>query len=116
MNTVSKRSAEHYTWGTGCDGWFLSRNEYANIIQERMPPQTAEVLHFHKRSHQFFFVLAGTLSLTVDGTLHKIGPEEALEIPPTVQHRVSNDGEIDVHFLVISVPPSHGHRVVISDG
>lgn len=54
---VSKENAEHYTWGQQCDGWYLVKDDQMTIIEERMPPGTAETLHQHAKSRQFFFVL-----------------------------------------------------------
>lgn len=56
--------------GDGCDGWHLLRGEELSVIQERMPPKTSEVAHFHTRSRQFFYVISGTLSILLAGKLH----------------------------------------------
>jgi len=39
---VSTATAEHYTWGDACDGWFLVRTPELQIIEERMPPGASE--------------------------------------------------------------------------
>lgn len=36
------KSAKHYSWGDGCDGWYLLESPEMTIIQERMPPGAAE--------------------------------------------------------------------------
>ena len=59
MNPASKHTAEHYTWGEGCDGWHLLKSDNLSVIQETMPPGTAEVPHYHRHSRQFFFILEG---------------------------------------------------------
>ena len=60
MRIVSAQTAKHYIWGERCDGWHLLHTEHASVIEERMPPGTSEVAHFHERSRQFFYVLSGT--------------------------------------------------------
>lgn len=57
---VSKKTAEHYSWGERCDGWQLVKNQDLSIIHERMPANTSEVKHYHQTAWQFFFVLSGT--------------------------------------------------------
>ncbi|WP_040546942.1 cupin domain-containing protein [Pedosphaera parvula] len=109
---ISIQTAEHYTWGDRCDGWHLLRSAELSVIQEQMPPQTSEVAHFHGRSRQLFYVLSGTLSISVEGKVHSLNPEQGLEIAPQVTHRVYNDTDSNVRFMVISSPPSHGDRVV----
>jgi len=111
MHTVSTQTAEHYTWGEHCDGWHLLQSVELSVIQEQMPPQTSEVAHSHTRSRQFFYVISGTLSVLCDGKLHKLTAEHGLQIAPTIVHRVFNDSNIDVRFIVISSPPSHQDRI-----
>ena len=50
---ISKDNAEHYTWGQGCDGWYLVKNEQVHVIQKRMSPGTAETLHKQVHSRSF---------------------------------------------------------------
>jgi mannose-6-phosphate isomerase-like protein (cupin superfamily) len=64
---IGKENAEHYTWRMNCDGWHLVKHNQLSIIQERMPPGTSEVKHFHQKSSQFFFVLSGTATLEIAG-------------------------------------------------
>ena len=42
LKPVSTESAEHYRWGEACDGWQLLAREDLSVIEERMPPGTAE--------------------------------------------------------------------------
>lgn len=110
MTQISKETAEHYLWGSQCDGWHLLKNPELSVIQERMPPGTAEVRHFHERAQQFFYVLAGEAVMEVDGRSLALTAGEGIWIPTGVAHQIKNDSGDDVHFLVISQPPSHGDR------
>jgi mannose-6-phosphate isomerase-like protein (cupin superfamily) len=109
--SISITTAEHYTWGNGCDGWHLVRALGLSVIQERMPPGTAEIRHRHAKARQFFYVLAGRLSIEVEGVIHTLQPREGLEVQPGFAHEVRNDGPEAAEFLVVSEPPSHGDRV-----
>jgi len=110
---VSRDTAPHYTWGDGCDGWHLVRAAELSVIEERMPPGTAEARHRHARSRQLFYVLGGTLTLEVGGTVHALGPGQGLEVPPGAAHQALNRGADDAAFLVVSQPPSHGDRELV---
>ena len=107
---VSRSSAEHYTWGTQCDGWHLVRADGLSVIEERMPPGTAEIRHRHARARQFFYVIAGRLDLEVEGTMHSLEAGVGLEVAPGAAHQTLNQSGEDVRFLVISQPSSHGDR------
>ena len=67
---ISTKTAEHYTWGDGCDGWHLLRAPGLSVIQERMPPGAAEARHLHERARQFFYVLSGSLTMELEGVRH----------------------------------------------
>jgi mannose-6-phosphate isomerase-like protein (cupin superfamily) len=110
FQVISTNAAEHYTWGGRCDGWFLLKGEAIHVIQERMPPGTAEVMHFHRQSRQVFFVLRGNLTMGNASSSVTIPAGHALVIEPNTEHRASNESTAEVEFLVISCPPSHGDR------
>ena len=110
---VNKTIAEHYKWGQNCSGWHLVKSDSMSVIQESMPPQTFEVRHKHSKSHQFFFVLSGEATIEVDGKKHLLQSEQGLEIDPGTVHQVLNNSNKDLHFLVISCPPSHGDRIYV---
>jgi mannose-6-phosphate isomerase-like protein (cupin superfamily) len=116
MKDISRANAEHYTWPSAidaqmCDGWHLHRSETLSVIEERMPPATAEQRHLHQRTTQFFYVLAGELTIELDGEEHRLTPFTGLTVPAETPHQVFNHGSEDARFLVISQPPSHGDRV-----
>ncbi|MGA7683995.1 MAG: cupin domain-containing protein [Terriglobales bacterium] len=111
INAISKATAEHYTWGSRCDGWHLLKNSGLSVIQECMPAGTAELRHFHRRAQQFFYILAGEAVMEVDSRSIKLSAGEGIWIPVGEAHQIKNDSGGEVHFLVISQPPSHGDRI-----
>jgi mannose-6-phosphate isomerase-like protein (cupin superfamily) len=112
---INKATADHYTWGAGCDGWRLVSAPGLSVIHERMPPGTAEARHFHRAARQFFFVLSGAAVMEVDGVRETLGPQQGLEIAPGLPHRIFNESKFDLEFLVISHPATLGDRVLRED-
>lgn len=110
---VSVANAEHYVWGDVCDGWHLVRSEGLSVIEERMPPGTREQRHHHTAARQFFYVLAGELTLEIEGQVHRIAAGQGIEVTAGQRHQAANPAESDaeVRFLVISAPPAQGDRV-----
>ena len=115
VNPVSSANVEHYPWGTGCDGWRLAKTTSLMVIEERMPPGTSEVRHWHTRATQFFYVLDGTLTMAIEESAHALVAGVGIEIPPGVAHQARNTSDGDVRFLVISSPPHQGDRQVVPD-
>lgn len=107
---VDKSSAEHYFWKEVCEGWHLVKSNNLSVIQERMPPHTAEDCHLHKQVRQFFFVLSGRVTLEVEGEQHILNALEGLEVLPNQAHQVRNDSEADAEFLVVSSGLSRSDR------
>jgi mannose-6-phosphate isomerase-like protein (cupin superfamily) len=111
VKAVSIQNAAHYNWGQNSDGWHLLKQDDLSVIEEKMPPGSFEQLHFHKKAQQLFYILSGSAVFTIDQKSIALGQGESVHIPATVPHRISNEGNTDLRFLVISVPRSHGDRV-----
>ncbi len=107
---VSTINADHYLWGDGCDGWHLLQRDEVSVIQECVPAGGSEVMHQHNSARQFFFVLHGEGTLVFEGQEITLRKGDGLEVQPGTRHQFCNRSGADVHFLVISVPPSHGDR------
>jgi mannose-6-phosphate isomerase-like protein (cupin superfamily) len=111
MSIINQETARHYNWGEDCEGWVLLPNADATIIEERMPPGSAEIRHYHVRARQFFYILSGELRMEMEGQVHVIPTGSGLEVPPGSRHQARNDSEAEVRFLVTSSPTSYGDRV-----
>jgi mannose-6-phosphate isomerase-like protein (cupin superfamily) len=107
---TSKETTEHYKWGQNCDGWHLLKSDTLSVIQEKMPKGTEEALHFHQKAQQFFFILSGLATFEIDGKVIEVKANEGLHIAPNQKHKIKNNSETDLHFLVISEPKAHGDR------
>ena len=106
----TRETAPHYIWGEGCDGWRWCDTQEFSVIRETMPPGTAEERHRHAQARQVFHVLTGTLTLEMDGIEHRIGPDEAIEVPPGAPHQAMNRDDGPLNFLVISSPSTRDDR------
>jgi len=105
---------EPQSLGQGCDSWYLIKDTQLTIIEERMPAGTAETLHKTNKSRQFFFVLAGSATMEHGGAVTTLVTGTGLEIPLGVPHRILNQSDTVLEFLVTSQPPSHADRVELT--
>ena len=112
MNKVNISNAEHYIWGSNCDGWHLLKNDNLSVIQEKVPRGCSEVKHYHKISRQFFYVLKGIATIEIEEKVFKLNPSEGIEVNPGQVHQLRNETEEDLEFLVVSSPKSQGDRVL----
>jgi mannose-6-phosphate isomerase-like protein (cupin superfamily) len=111
---ISRKTAKRFTWRDVCDGWYLvNQPDRLTVLQECMPPGSSEVRHLHRQAYQFFFILAGTATLEIDGQHIHLHPFEGAAIPPQVAHQMMNRSDAPLEFLVISQPNSRDDRVLL---
>lgn len=111
----SVANSEHYKWGGNCDGWHLLKSESLSVISEKMPPGTSEVLHYHSKSQQVFYILSGEGTFEIEQETVTVGTNESLHIPVKTWHRINNKSNADLTFLVISEPKAQGDRIELLD-
>jgi len=108
---VSIENAEHYIWGENCDGWRLLKRDDMSVIQERVRAGCAEVMHYHEKSRQFFYILEGEGMMVFEDREIILQKGQGLEISPMTKHQFKNVSQMEVSFLVISVPSTRGDRI-----
>jgi mannose-6-phosphate isomerase-like protein (cupin superfamily) len=106
-------NSDHYSWGEVCDGWHFIKTESLSVIREKMPKGSQENKHFHARALQFFYILSGEATFEIDEQIYVIKENQGITIKPTEKHKIMNNTDFDLEFLVISNPPSHGDRIDI---
>ena len=112
MKIVNIENSEHYKWGEDSDGWHLLKSDGLSIIEENVPPNEKEERHYHNDSQQFFYVLSGVAHLEISGELFKVSAGSGIHVPRKEPHQLMNNGTVNLRFLVISQPKSHGDRAI----
>lgn len=110
---TSTKNAEHYTWGQSCDGWHLHKSDNLSVIEEHMPPGSSEVLHYHTKAQQVFYVLSGVATFTINGRLITVAASESIHVPYKTLHQLSNQYNEPLKFILVSEPKAHGDRIEI---
>ena len=113
---ISRENAGHYAWGELCQGWNLVRNASLSVIEEIMPPGTAEQIHRHLVAQQFFYILSGEAVMEFANNKVALREGQGVEVSPGMPHRIRNLSNVDVRFLVISQPSTkNGDRENMSE-
>jgi quercetin dioxygenase-like cupin family protein len=107
----STANTSAYTWGDNCKGWPLLEEPTLRVIEEEMPPGTAEQLHYHEKAVQIFYILEGQAEFQVDEETIQVTKGESLHITAGKKHRIRNTSNQTIRFLVISAPTTIGDRV-----
>ena len=78
-----------------------------------MPPDTSEQLHYHEHANQFFFILRGRAKFMIDGVEQILQPNEGIEIKAGQKHKISNNNDDDLEFILYSQPSTNNDRITI---
>ena len=70
----------------------------------RLPPGSANTLHKHVRSEEFYFVLEGTGRLRVNGETLTVPKYGAVLVGPDALRQVFNDTDSEVLWLILGGP------------
>lgn len=100
-----------YTWGQGCYGWTFIDTDELSVKQELMPEDTAEELHYHNQSSQFFFILAGEATFEIEEEEIVLRKQQGITIKPGQKHRIINRTPVDLEFILYSQPSAKNDRI-----
>ena len=110
---VSRQTAKHYFWKEVCDGWHLVERDDLSVIAEKMPPNMAEDMHYHNKSRQFFYILSGQATMRFADREVVLDSGNGIEIEPGEAHQMNNCSDSEIEFIVVSMPKSHGDKVIV---
>jgi mannose-6-phosphate isomerase-like protein (cupin superfamily) len=70
----------------------------------RLPPKSANTLHKHIRTEEFYFVLEGAGRMRVGGETLTVPKHGGVLVAPDTLRQVFNDTDEDVLWLIIGAP------------
>ncbi len=76
-----------------------------SLAEARVPASGATQRHYHRLAEEFYFILEGTGTMEIDGESRKVGPGDAVMIPPGAWHQITADRDADLRFLCCCAPP-----------
>jgi mannose-6-phosphate isomerase-like protein (cupin superfamily) len=85
---------------------FLERTGSENLGARlwRLPPKSANTLHKHIRSEEFYFVLEGVGRIRIGENTLTVPKHGAVLVGPEQLRQVFNDTETDVLWLIVGAP------------
>jgi len=108
---INRALAPHTVWGGTCDSWTLTDRDGLHVMQEEMPPGTAERSHLHRDVRQLYFVLAGQATVRFGDREETLSPRDAVEVAPGEPHQLRNDSSETLEFLVVSTSAPRKDRI-----
>ena len=75
-----------------------------SLAEAELAPGQATQRHYHARTEEIYILLEGSGEMEVEGDRARVGPGEAILIPPGARHEI-RAGERGVRFLCCCAPP-----------
>jgi mannose-6-phosphate isomerase-like protein (cupin superfamily) len=75
-----------------------------SLAEARLAPGLATTPHYHPRTEEIYYILAGTGLMRIAGETRQVGPGDAIAIPPGSAHQITNTGGDELRFLCCCAP------------
>jgi mannose-6-phosphate isomerase-like protein (cupin superfamily) len=94
--------------------WTPARNQ--SLAEATVPPGTRTAAHYHRRTEELYFFVAGRGRLRVAGDERDVAAGDCAVIPPGAVHELANDGAEPLVLLCCCAPAySHEDTVLVGD-
>jgi mannose-6-phosphate isomerase-like protein (cupin superfamily) len=109
VDVRSLDAAEAFTTADGSTirelhGLATSAARNQSLAEATLAPGQATERHYHARSEELYFVVAGEGEMELDGERRRVRTGDAVLIPPGAWHQI-RAGEEPLRFLCVCAPP-----------
>lgn len=88
---------------------------HQSLAEAKVPPGSSTVGHHHVRTEEIYYVLEGEGTVQVRDERQRIGPGDAIAIPPGAFHQIVNTGQATLRFLCCCAPAYEHDDTVLED-
>ena len=75
-----------------------------SLAEARVAAGQKTAAHFHNATEEIYYILAGTGEMQIGPELRRVGPGDAIAIPPGMVHTIFNSGSETLRFLCCCAP------------
>ncbi len=86
-----------------------------SLAEATVPAGVKTQAHFHSRTEEIYYILSGSGVMYLGGNSLRVGPGDAIAIPPGEVHWIENSNSIDLMFLCCCAPGYEHNDTVIVD-
>ena len=86
-----------------------------SLAEARVPAGAATTPHFHPRTEEIYYILAGRGRMRIGAETRNVGPGDAIAIPPGQTHQITNLGTDVLKFLCCCAPGYEHDDTVLED-
>ena len=71
--------------------------------------------HYHPKAEEIYYILRGQGRMRMDGEERRVGPGDAIAIPPRMAHQICQEGRGELVFLCCCAPGYEPDDVVFTE-
>ena len=86
-----------------------------SLAEARLPPGATTTLHHHRLTEEIYYILEGHGRMQIDGESTRVGPGDAIAIPPGAQHTITNTAEQTLKFLCCCAPGYEHEDTILAE-
>lgn len=86
-----------------------------SLAEARLPVGGRTTAHYHPRTEEIYYILAGSGSMRIGEAVRDVGPGDAIAIPPGATHQIENTGSLELKFLCCCAPGYQHDDTVLLD-
>lgn len=87
-----------------------------SLAEARVPPGMTTTLHFHPRTEEIYYILAGRGLMRLADETREVAAGDAIAIPPGAAHQITNLGTEMLVFLCCCAPGYEHEDTVLLEG
>jgi mannose-6-phosphate isomerase-like protein (cupin superfamily) len=76
-----------------------------SLAEASLRPGQATQSHYHAATEEIYVLLEGEGEMEVDGEVRRVGPGDAILIPPGARHQIRAERDAALRFLCCCAPP-----------
>ena len=86
-----------------------------SLAEARLPPGRSTEAHRHPIAEEIYYILEGEGEMLLDGEVRRVGPGDAIAIPPGSTHQITNVGQTVLKFLCCCSPAYEHSDTVLGE-
>jgi mannose-6-phosphate isomerase-like protein (cupin superfamily) len=87
-----------------------------SLAEARLPPGASTTPHLHHETEEIYYILEGKAVMRVGSEERRVGPGDAIAIPPGADHQITNTSDVPLKFLCCCAPAYEHEDTELLDG
>jgi mannose-6-phosphate isomerase-like protein (cupin superfamily) len=85
-----------------------------SLAEARLLPGASTTPHYHRVTEEIYYLLSGQARMRIGEEIRRVGPGDAIAIPPGLIHQITNTGGETLLFLCTCAPAyEHDDTVLV---